>query len=95
MAGTNASRGPHPKIVVGLPDIQDQIRLIHRLCATSSEPELRRWEDLGNLLYELYAQLQHKKQVTIFRFGSKSACSSDASRRPISRPPSKKKQRRG
>jgi len=75
------SQGPHPRIIVGLPDIQDQIRMVNRLSATAAEPELGRWEDLGNLLCELYAQLQHQKQVTIYRFGGKRSSSVDAARR--------------
>ena len=81
MASTSKPRGPHPRIVVGLPDIQDQLRMVNRLSATASEPESERWGDLGNLLCELYTQLQHKKQVTIHRFGSKSASTADAGRR--------------
>ncbi|MCX5795654.1 MAG: hypothetical protein NTY77_09190 [Elusimicrobia bacterium] len=72
MANSDKAQGPHCRIVVGLPDIQDQLRLVDRLSASASEPELGRLNCLGNLLSELYAQLQHKKQVTIFRFGSKS-----------------------
>jgi hypothetical protein len=67
--------------MVGLPDIQDQIRLVNRVSASSSEPEAGRWDGLGNLLCELYAQLQHKKQVTVFRFGSKSESRPKTARR--------------
>ena len=62
----------HPRIDVSLQDIQTQIRMVDRLCATAAEPELGRWTDLGLLLSELYAQLQHQKQVTVHR-SSKSA----------------------
>ena len=82
MAGTNKSQGPHPRIVVGLPDIQHQIRMVNRLSATAEEPELGRWGELGNLLSELYIQLQHQKQVTIYRFGNKNSFAADALRRP-------------
>ncbi len=85
MANMNKSQGPHPRIIIGLPDIQDQIRMVNRLSATAAEPELGRWGDLGNLLCELYTQLQHKKQVTIYRFGSKSASTADAARQPTRR----------
>jgi hypothetical protein len=85
MASMNKSQGQHPRIVVGLPDIQDQIRLVKRLSATASEPELGRWGDLGNLLFELYTQLQHQKQVTIYRCGSKNFSNADAARQPGSK----------
>jgi hypothetical protein len=93
MSSINKSQGPHPRIVVGLPDIQDQIRMVNRLSATATEPELGRWDGLGNLLCELYAQLQHKKQVTIYRFGNKSSSTADATRQPARRH-SRKTQRR-
>ncbi len=63
-------QGPHQRIVVGLSDIQDQIRMVKRLSTAAAEAELGRLDVLGDLLCELYTQLQHKKQVTIFR-GSK------------------------
>jgi hypothetical protein len=77
MASVNKSQGQNPRIMVGLPDIQNQIRLVKRASITASEPELGRWDELGNLLCELYTQLQHQKQVTIYRFAGKSATSSD------------------
>jgi len=67
MASTSTSPSPHQRIVVGLPDIQNQIRMVNRLSATAAEPEQGRWGDLGNLLCELYTQLQHQKQVTVYR----------------------------
>lgn len=73
MARVSVARGPHERIVVGLPDIQDQIRMVHRLCSSAEEPELERWHTLGNLLYELYTQLQHQRQVTIYRYANKSS----------------------
>jgi hypothetical protein len=73
-------QGPHARIVVGLPDIQDQIRMVDRISAKASESELARWGELGNLLSELYTQLQHQKQVTIYRCGSKNASTADAAR---------------
>ena len=82
MASMNKSQGPHPRIVVGLSDIQDQIRMVNRLSATAAEPELGRWGDLGNLLCELYAQLQHQKQVTVYRVGNRSCSTGDAARKP-------------
>jgi hypothetical protein len=60
------------RIVVGLPNLQDQIRMVKRLAVTAVEPELARWEDLGQLLSELYSQLQQQRQVTVYRFGNKS-----------------------
>ena len=73
MANTNKAQGPYPRITIGLPDIQDQIRLVHKLCAAADDRDLDRLNDLGNLLYDLYTQLQHKKQVTIYRFANKSS----------------------
>ena len=72
MAGMNKSQGPHMRIIVGLPDIQDQLRMVNRFCAKADEHEAPRWADLGLLLEELYVQLQHKKQVTVYRLGNKS-----------------------
>ena len=80
MASVSKSQGPHQRIIVGLPDIQDQIRMVNRLSVTATEPELGRWDGLGNLLSELYTQLQHQKQVTIYRCGSKNASTADAAR---------------
>lgn len=65
---------PHevqPRIVVGLPNLQDQIRMVDRLAEKASEPELERWEDLSQLLADLYSQLQQQKQVTVYRFGNR------------------------
>ena len=70
------------RIVVGLPDLQDQIRMVDRLSGTAAEPELGRWGGLGSLLSELYTQLQHQKQVTVYRFGSRSCSTADAARKP-------------
>jgi hypothetical protein len=81
MASSSRAQGPHPRIIVGLPDIQDHIRMVRRLSAAAAEPEQGRWDGLGDLLCELYAQLQHKKQVTIFRFGSKSSSAPKTGRR--------------
>ena len=82
MTNMNKSQGPHPRIIVGLPDIQGQLRMVDRLSATAAEPELGRWSDLANLLSELYIQLQHKKQVTIYRSGSKNSSTAHAARQP-------------
>jgi len=78
----NKSRAPHPPIVVGLPDLQVQLRMVERLCAASDEPELGHWNDLSNLLRELYIQLQHQRQVTVCRFGSKSCTAAEAATQP-------------
>ncbi|MFH2201995.1 MAG: hypothetical protein ABIJ96_02665 [Elusimicrobiota bacterium] len=64
-------RSPHPRIVVGLPNLQDQIGMVNRVIGKSADPELERWEDVGELLAELYSQLQHQKQVTVYRIGNK------------------------
>ena len=71
MTKKTRSRTPHLRIVVGLPDLQDQIRLVDRHIGTASQPELARWDDLGKLLSELYTQLQHQRQVTVYRGGGK------------------------
>jgi len=81
MASMSKSREPHPRIVVGLPDIQHQIRMVNRLSKTADEPELGRWGDLANLLCELYVQLQRQKQVTIYRFKSDGSLAAGAARR--------------
>lgn len=57
----------HPRIVVGLPNIQDQIRMINRAAAKATEQEQERWEDVKNLLAELYSQLQRQDRVTVYR----------------------------
>jgi hypothetical protein len=56
---------------VGIPNLQDQLRLVDRQAASASEPDLERWEDLGLLLAELYSQLQQQQQVTVYRFGNR------------------------
>lgn len=66
------SPSPHARIVIGLPDLQHQIRMINKLSANASEPELQRMKELAHMLCELYAQLQHQKQVLVFR-GAKAA----------------------
>jgi hypothetical protein len=72
-------QGPHQRIVVSLPDIQDQIRMVNRLHAAANEPEQGRLSTLGLFLCQLYTQLQHQRQVTLYRPGLKSSTS--ASRR--------------
>lgn len=62
----------HARITLGLPDIQKQLRLVDKLAMDAGDIERDPLENLGKLLSELYAQLQHHKQVTIYRFGSKS-----------------------
>lgn len=71
MENRTKSRMPHLRIVVGLPNLQDQIRTVNRITGTATEPELERWEDIGQLLSELYAQLQRQKQVTVYRLAIK------------------------
>ncbi len=63
----------HPRIVVSLPDIQDQTRLINRAASTATEQEQGRWEDLKTLLGELYAQLQRQDRVTVHRLAKRGA----------------------
>jgi len=64
-----SGRTPYPRIVAGLPDLQDQIRMVDRLSSSTAQSEQSRWVGLGNLLGELYSQLQHQKQVTVYRCG--------------------------
>jgi len=71
MADKDKTRSPHPKIVLGLPDIQKQLLLVKRLADRAGDIERDPLENLGLLLSELYAQLQHKKQVTVYRYGSR------------------------
>lgn len=61
----------HPRITVGLPDVSDQIRMINRAAATATEQDQGRWEDLKNLLGELYSQLQRQDRVTVYRHAKK------------------------
>ncbi|MBI4678313.1 MAG: hypothetical protein HY748_12100 [Elusimicrobia bacterium] len=76
------SPSPHLRIVVGLPNLQDHVRMVDRLRNMANEPELSRWSDLAQLLSELYTQLQHQKQVTVYRFGSRSRSKASSGRRP-------------
>jgi hypothetical protein len=80
METNTKSQGPHPRIVVGLPNLQDQIRMVNRVSGTADEPDLGRWGDLGNLLSELYIQLQHQDRVTVHRFGTKNCSPANAVR---------------
>ncbi len=71
---------PLPRITVGLPDIQDQIRLIDRLSRNAADDGDRgRLKDLAELLSEVYAQFQHRKQITIHRFLSRTQSKYDLS----------------
>jgi hypothetical protein len=72
MATESKIRSPHMRITVGLPDIQDQLRMVNRACGKADEHEAPHWAGLGLLLEELYVQLQHQKQVTVYRLGNKS-----------------------
>ncbi len=67
----------HSRIVLGLPDIQKQLLLVNRLTGQAGDHERDPLENLADLLSELYAQLQHRKQVTIYRFGSKTRSKAD------------------
>lgn len=75
-----STRTAHPRIVVGLPNLQDQLRMVDRLVAKASEPELERWEDLSELLAELYSQLQQQKQVSVYRIGNRNRTKGRADR---------------
>jgi hypothetical protein len=55
--------------------------MVDRLAATAEEPQAGRWRDLANLLSDLYIQMQHQKQVTVYREGGKSGAMSDAARK--------------
>ena len=67
---TNADT-PYQRIIVGLPNLQDQIGMINRVSGTASEFDQERWEDMKDLLSDLYSQLQRKKQVTVYRLANK------------------------
>jgi len=78
MATKSKAQPSHPRIVLGLPDIQDQLRVIDRLLARATDSDRDHLASLGNMLSEFYAQLQHQKRITIYRFGSKTHSKSDA-----------------
>jgi hypothetical protein len=67
------------RITLGLPDIQEQLRVIDHLTRKASDNDRRHLEDLGTLLSEFYSQLQHQKQITIYRFTSRTKSKSDMS----------------
>ena len=46
MASMNKSQGPHPRIVVGLRGIQDQIRMVNRLSDREILPSTSRNSDM-------------------------------------------------
>ena len=77
------SPSPHAKIVIGLPNLQDQIRLVDRLAVNADEAQLERLRVLGHFLAELYAQLQQQKQVTFLRFSAKSRLRTSEDRKSI------------
>ncbi|MBI5623426.1 MAG: hypothetical protein HY924_06595 [Elusimicrobia bacterium] len=62
----------HSRIIVGLPNLQDQLRMVDRHAGKAPEVELERWEGLRTLLSELYTQLQYQKQVRVYRLGHRS-----------------------
>lgn len=70
----------HEHIVVGLPNLQDQIRMVDRLAVRAGEPELGHLQDLGRLLSDLYIQLQQQKQVTVYRFGNRNRSKDNSER---------------
>jgi len=72
MAEEKKIHSPHMRITVGLPNLQDQLRLVDRLSRKVDEHEIEYCIDLGRLLTDLYTQLQHQKQVTVYRLGNKS-----------------------
>ncbi len=63
----------HQRIVVGLTSLQNHVRTVDRITAESVEPELGRWTDLARFLSDLYIQMQHQKQVTIYRSGNRNS----------------------
>ncbi|MFC1678950.1 hypothetical protein ACFL2T_01930 [Elusimicrobiota bacterium] len=70
--GTKSKSGiPQSRIVVGLPNLQDQIGMINRVTDMATELDLERWEDIRDLLSDLYSQLQRQKQVTVYRLANK------------------------
>lgn len=71
MGSKSKSISPQPRIIVGLPNLQDQIGMINRVTDTASDLELERWEGMRELLSELYSQLQRQKQVTVYRLANK------------------------
>jgi len=71
MANKTSTSSPHARIIVGLPNLQDQIGMINQVAATASEPDLGRWTDVAELLSDLYSQLQRQKQVTVYRLANK------------------------
>ena len=71
MAAKIGSDTPHAKIVVGLPNLQDQIGMINKVSNLANDVDSVRWEDMKDLLSELYSQLQKKKQVTVFRLNNR------------------------
>ena len=62
-----ANPEPRPGILVSLPDLQDQIRLVNRVSGTATEPELEVWEEIGQLLSDIYVELQGKREVILHR----------------------------
>jgi hypothetical protein len=72
MGNKTTSHTSQARITVGLPNLQDQIRMVNRITGTATEPELEHWEDIGQLLSELYTQLNRQKQVTVYRLGNRS-----------------------
>lgn len=63
----------HQRIVVSLTSLQNHVRAVDRITGTAVEPELGRWTDLAKFLSDLYIQMQHQKQVTIYRSGNKNS----------------------
>ncbi len=74
MPGKN---NPHPKIELGLPDIQRQLMLVNRMVLNAGDHEKQALEDLSLMLAEFYSQLQHQKQITIYRFAAKTRAKAD------------------
>ncbi|MFA6316585.1 MAG: hypothetical protein WC943_04145 [Elusimicrobiota bacterium] len=62
----------HTRITVGLPNLQDQLRMVDRTSGKAPEVEQERWNGLKQLLSELYTQLQYQKQVRVYRLGHRS-----------------------
>jgi hypothetical protein len=45
--------------------------MINSVTDLASEHDLEKWEDIKDLLSELYSQLQRQKQVTVYRLPKK------------------------
>ncbi|MBI4422490.1 MAG: hypothetical protein HY554_02115 [Elusimicrobia bacterium] len=77
MATKPRANQTYPRIVIGVPDIQKQLLLVDRLAQRAGDAEREPLETLATFLADLYSRLQHQKNVTIYRFGSKTRSGAD------------------